>query len=82
MFLDPGDPAKVIGRTDVPILSPRKDYERIGNIPNLIFSCGALLEQDKFLLYYGAAKSCICLGITTIDEIEKDCAGGKGVSDG
>jgi len=82
LILDPDDPAKVIARTNVPILSPREDYERIGNIPNLIFSCGALVEQDRFLLYYGAAKSCICLGTTTIDKIEKECAGSKGGSDG
>jgi predicted GH43/DUF377 family glycosyl hydrolase len=82
LILDPDDPAKVIARTNVPVLSPREDYERIGNIPNLIFSCGALVEQDRFLLYYGAAKSCICLGTTTIDKIEKECAGSKGGSDG
>ncbi|MBW2664493.1 MAG: glycosidase [Deltaproteobacteria bacterium] len=78
LILDPDDPAKVIARTNIPILSPRKDYERIGDIPNLIFSCGALLEQDRFLLYYGAAKSCICLGTTSIDKIEKECAESKG----
>jgi predicted GH43/DUF377 family glycosyl hydrolase len=78
VFLDPDNPAKVLTRTNVPILSPRKRYERIGDIPNLVFSCGAILEGEKLLLYYGAADSCICLGSTTIDKIEQECVKSKG----
>jgi len=77
-FLDPDNPAKVLGRTNIPILSPRERYERVGDIPNLIFSCGAILEDEKLLLYYGASDSCICLGSTTIDKIDQECLKSKG----
>ncbi len=73
-FLDKDDPSKVVARTNVPILSPRENYERIGDVPNLVFSCGAILEDEKLMLYYGASDSCICMGTTTIGEIVRECA--------
>lgn len=78
IFLDPDNPAKVIGRTNIPILSPRERYERVGDIPNLIFSCGAIMEDEKLFLYYGGSDSCICLGSTTVDEIDQECLKSKG----
>jgi len=73
-ILDKEEPSEVIGRTNVPILMPREDYERIGDMPNLIFSCGAVIEDGgKFRLYYGAANSCICLGTTDVEKIVEAC---------
>ncbi len=73
-MLDPDNPARVLHRTNVPILAPREDYERIGDLPNLVFSCGALLEDGgKVRLYYGASNSCICIGTLTLSELMKDC---------
>ncbi|MBA7606751.1 MAG: glycosidase [Calditrichaeota bacterium] len=73
-ILDARNPARVIGRTDEPILSPREKYERIGDLPNLVFSCGAVIEPDgEMKLYYGASNSCIAVGTTTIDRIVAAC---------
>lgn len=77
-FLSPNDPSKVIARTNIPILSPRENYERIGDINNLIFSCGAILEDSKLILYYGASRSCICIGTSTIEEIDRECFESEG----
>ena len=64
----------MVGRTNIPILSPREEYERIGDVPNLVFSCGAIVEPDgEVKLYYGAANSCICLGTTTVSAIVRAC---------
>jgi predicted GH43/DUF377 family glycosyl hydrolase len=72
--LDKKNPGHVLGRTNVPILSPREDYERIGDMPNLVYSCGAILKPDRTLhLYYGASSSCIALGTTTVDELLSVC---------
>jgi predicted GH43/DUF377 family glycosyl hydrolase len=74
-ILDHDNPQRVVGRTNVPILSPRTMLERLGDVPNLVFSCGALIEpNDEVKVYYGAANSCICLGVTTIDEIVRACS--------
>lgn len=72
-FLDSDNPAKVVLRTNIPIISPREMYERIGDIPNTVFSCGAILEGDKLLLYYGGSQSCICIGTTTVSKIMDNC---------
>jgi predicted GH43/DUF377 family glycosyl hydrolase len=74
-FLDPDDPSKVLGRSNVPVLAPRERYERIGDVPNLIFSCGAVASEDKseVEIYYGAADSCICLGTVPFGELERTC---------
>ncbi len=73
-ILDSRNPARVIGRTDEPILSPRENYERIGDLPNLVFSCGAIIEPDgEIKLYYGASNSCIAVGITTVENIVEAC---------
>ena len=63
------------GRTNVPVLSPRTLLERLGDVPNLVFSCGALIEpNNEVKLYYGAANSCICLGVTSVDDIVQTCS--------
>ncbi|MDD5727757.1 MAG: hypothetical protein PHV59_04250 [Victivallales bacterium] len=72
-FLDADDPAKVVARTNIPIISPRTQHERVGDIFNVVSTCGGILEGDRLLLYYGAANSCICAGMTTVQEIEDDC---------
>jgi predicted GH43/DUF377 family glycosyl hydrolase len=73
-LLDREDPSQVIGRSNIPILSPRESYERIGDVRNLVFSCGALLEEGEQLnIYYGASNSCICLGTGAIEDIIRVC---------
>ena len=72
-ILDRDDPARVLARSNIPILSPRERYERIGDVPNVVFSCGALLEDGQVKLYYGASDSCICLGTASPEEIVRTC---------
>jgi predicted GH43/DUF377 family glycosyl hydrolase len=74
-FLDPENPAEVTARTNIPILSPRELYERVGDIGNVVFACGAVMEGNgKLAIYYGAARACICLATVMIDEIRENCA--------
>ena len=73
-ILERDDPKHVVGRTNVPILAPREMYERIGDVANLVFSRGAVIEPDNEVkVYYGAADSCICVGVTTVDDIVRAC---------
>jgi predicted GH43/DUF377 family glycosyl hydrolase len=74
-FLDHADPTRVIGRSNVPILAPREHYERIGDTPNILFCCGALLSGDgeSLEVIYGAADSCICMATVEIDELMHVC---------
>jgi len=72
-ILDRRDPSQVIARSNVPILSPRERYERIGDVENLVFSTVACLEDGHVLVYYGASDSCICLGDASLDDIVHAC---------
>ncbi len=68
------DPTKILGRLNIPILTPRETYERIGDQPNIVFTTGSVFEDDGSLrIYYGAADSCIAIGTTTVDEIIANC---------
>ncbi len=74
VLLDLDNPAKVICRSAVPILTPREYYERVGDIGNVVFSCGAILEEGgRLRIYYGAADTCICLGFADVDDLIDRC---------
>lgn len=69
-LLDLDDPSRVIKRGAAPILSPREDYERIGDIPNVCFACGAVVAPNGDMkIYYGAADTSICVATCTMDMI-------------
>jgi len=71
--LDLDDPSKVIRRSDQPILSPREDYERIGDVGNVCFACGAVVSDNgEVKIYYGAADTSICIATCTLDQILQD----------
>lgn len=73
-ILSKDDPSRVLSRSNIPVLAPRERYERIGDVGNVVFSCGALLENEgEVKVYYGASDSCICLGIGTLDDIIRTC---------
>jgi len=75
VLLDLEDPSKVVGRAPVPILSPREYYERIGDIGNVVFSCGAVRSEFNggLKVYYGAGDTCICVGTTTVNALVECC---------
>jgi predicted GH43/DUF377 family glycosyl hydrolase len=53
-LLDRDDPSKVIGRLREPLLKPNQN-ERIGYVPNVVYTCGALLHQGDLIIPYGLA---------------------------
>lgn len=74
VLLDIENPARVIKRGMVPLLSPREEYERIGDIGNVCFACGAVVfESGQIYVYYGAADTSICVAIGTIQQIMDEC---------
>lgn len=74
VILDKAEPTKVVGRAGIPILSPRENYERIGDVPNIVFATGMLVsDSGELKIFYGAANSCICIGKTTVKEIVANC---------
>jgi predicted GH43/DUF377 family glycosyl hydrolase len=73
VMLDLDDPSKVIKRGSASILSPREPYERIGDVPNVCFACGAVVDDNGDMkIYYGAADTSICIATTTLEEILRE----------
>jgi predicted GH43/DUF377 family glycosyl hydrolase len=57
LVLDKTNPARIVSKTEKPILIPQEDYELRGDVNNVVFPCGALIDQDLLYVYYGAADS-------------------------
>jgi len=81
MLLDLENPLKVIGRSRHNILEPREIYELVGQVPNIVFPSGAIVDEvdakgfakleSRIFVYYGAADTSVGLGISTIKTLLK-----------
>lgn len=62
-LLDLDDPRRVLRRGEEWVVEPQANYELAGDIPNVIFPCGAVLDEPsgELRLYYGAADSSVGL---------------------
>lgn len=67
ILLDKNNPSKIIARLEEPLLSPNEE-EREGYVPNVIYSCGGLVHNNKLIIPY--AMSDITSGIATISVID------------
>jgi predicted GH43/DUF377 family glycosyl hydrolase len=63
ILLDLDDPTRIIGQLPEPLLSPATD-DRHGYVPNVVYSCGALVHADTLVLPYGISDGAI--GIATV----------------
>ena len=62
-LFDINEPEKCLLRGESWIFGPEADYERLGDVRDVVFPCGYTLDAagDAINLYYGAADSCIAL---------------------
>ena len=77
------DPSTVVSRCRNNILEPRELYELTGQVPNVVFPSGLIVEDydddgyamsgSAVLIYYGAADTCIGLATTSIAELLEAC---------
>ncbi|HHY46115.1 MAG TPA: glycosidase, partial [Firmicutes bacterium] len=68
-LLDPANPTVVLARQDEPILEPELEWERNGLVPNVVFSCGQAETEDGYLVYYGAADTCIGVAYVSKEDV-------------
>jgi beta-1,2-mannosidase len=54
-ILDRYDPSKVIYRTSEPVFEPRQKWEKVGQVPHVVFVEGLVRQGRRYLLYYGGA---------------------------
>jgi predicted GH43/DUF377 family glycosyl hydrolase len=49
------DPRKLLWRSDEPVFSAERDWEKVGQVPNVVFVEGMVRQRDRYLFYYGGA---------------------------
>jgi predicted GH43/DUF377 family glycosyl hydrolase len=52
LLLDIGNPGRVIGHLKEPLLEP-DESEREGYVPNVLYSCGAIVHAGQLIVPYG-----------------------------
>jgi predicted GH43/DUF377 family glycosyl hydrolase len=52
---DRNDPRKLLSRTGQPVFAPEKEWERVGQVPNVVFVEGMARQGNRWLFYYGGA---------------------------
>lgn len=70
-ILDINNPSKVLYRTRDYILTPEKDYETTGFVPNVAFPCATLhdAETGRIAIYYGAADTYLAVAYCQLEEL-------------
>ena len=63
VLLDLKNPSVVLSRTVDTIFEPLESYERVGQVKNAVFSCGAVVRGDTLFIYYGGADTVV--GVAT-----------------
>lgn len=68
MLLDLTDPSRVLGRSAEPLLSPTAD-EREGYVPNVVYTCGALLHAGFVIIPYAVSDSACRFARVRLEEL-------------
>ncbi len=73
-LLDLDDPSIVKAMSADAILIPEEQYELVGQTPSVVFTCGAVVEDDgEVKLYYGGADTVQCIATTSVQRLIDAC---------
>ena len=67
-LLDKDDPSKVLARSPLPLISP-SDEDREGYVPNVVYTCGAMVVGRRLFVPHGVADSSVAFGWLELDEV-------------
>jgi predicted GH43/DUF377 family glycosyl hydrolase len=67
-LLDRDDPTKVIGHLREPLLKPNQN-EREGYVPNVVYTCGALVHNGELIIPYGLADHATGFATVPLNEV-------------
>jgi predicted GH43/DUF377 family glycosyl hydrolase len=68
-LIDKHNPYSVIGRLKEPLFSPTEDYEKTGDIDNVVFPTGTAIFGERLYIYYGAADKRIAVVSVNLDNL-------------
>jgi beta-1,4-mannooligosaccharide/beta-1,4-mannosyl-N-acetylglucosamine phosphorylase len=82
-LLDLDNPRRVLARGRNNILEPREPYEQVGQVPNVVFPTGMVVDDfdeagfarpsSPVRVYYGAADTVVAMATTTISDLLAAC---------
>lgn len=68
ILLDLDDPTKVIGQLSEPLMTPNES-EREGYVPNVIYSCGAIINNDELVIPYAMSDTASTMATIALKEL-------------
>ncbi len=68
-LIAPDDPEAIIYRSKEPILEPTEQFEKVGDVPNVVFTCGAFIKGERLFVYYGGADKVMCVASQRLDKL-------------
>jgi predicted GH43/DUF377 family glycosyl hydrolase len=68
MLLDLDDPSKVIGSLDQPLISPTAE-ERDGYVPNVVYTCGAMIHDDDLYIPYAISDTATSMAFVPLEPL-------------
>ena len=71
ILLDINDPGQVIGRLKEPLLEPTQQ-EREGYVPNVVYSCGSLIHDDKLIIPYAMSDQSATFATVSVKELLRE----------
>ena len=77
MLLDLKDPTRIKYRSTVPILVPDERYEMEGDKSGVVYASGAVIKDERLLIYYGGADSFVCVAYLDLKELLDSIRGKK-----
>jgi predicted GH43/DUF377 family glycosyl hydrolase len=63
---DRKDPRKLVSRSAQPVFAPEKEWEKVGQVPNVVFIEGMARQGTRWLFYYGGADKYVGVAETTV----------------
>jgi predicted GH43/DUF377 family glycosyl hydrolase len=67
-LLEKDDPARVVGRLEVPLLEPNAN-EREGYVPNVVYSCGAVVHDRELIIPYAMSDYASTFATVPLDDV-------------
>ncbi|HEY4978303.1 MAG TPA: glycoside hydrolase family 130 protein [Candidatus Acidoferrum sp.] len=55
VLFDKKDPTKVVARAEAPLFAPEKEWEKVGQVPNVVFVEGMVEDGQRWMFYFGGA---------------------------
>ncbi len=67
-LLDLQDPSRVIGGLSEPLLSPTEE-EREGYVPNVLYTCGAMIHNDELIVPYSMSDTSSGIAVVSVNDL-------------